>query len=175
VVLLIGFIKLSRFTRAEFSPKNAAGLFLVVANGFFSLNGSMSHRRSFKLLLFCLFSKSLTGDEVTCWADLLRLVMTSNSSRSEPGVKPPSELFVCRGAGAGNYKEKGGEAKQLHYAYSNSRSALINLRHSVDFLRAPKGREARFCFPSLNSKGQALVGCYFAVSRSMVCSVAAAA
>lgn len=87
----MGLIKLSKLTKAEFSPRKAAGVFTV---GFFCAKGSMSDSKSFRLLLFCRFSISLTGDEVTCCADLLRFVITSNSSRSEPGVSPPSELFI---------------------------------------------------------------------------------
>lgn len=87
----MGLIKLSKLTSAEFSPKKDAG---VLAIGFFCSNGSRSPNKSFRLLLFCLFSMSLTGDEVACSADLLRFVITSKSSKSEPGVNPPSELFV---------------------------------------------------------------------------------
>jgi hypothetical protein len=46
----------------------------------------------------------LTGEDVTCCADLLRFVIMSNSSKSDPGVRPPRALLVCRGAG--NYKKK---------------------------------------------------------------------
>lgn len=87
----MGLIKLSKLTSAEFSPKKEAGVLII---GFFCSNGSRSPSKSFKLLLFCRFRISLTGDEVACNADLLRFVMTSKSSRSEPGVSPPSELFV---------------------------------------------------------------------------------
>lgn len=87
----MGLIKLSKLTRAEFSPKKAAGVF---ATGFFCSNGSRSPSKSFRLLLFCLFKMSLTGDEVACNADLLRFVITSKSSKSEPGVSPPSELLA---------------------------------------------------------------------------------
>lgn len=47
----MGLIKLSKLTKAEFSPKKAAGVLTV---GFFCANGSISdiESRSFRLLLF---------------------------------------------------------------------------------------------------------------------------
>ena len=99
--MFIGFIRLSKLTRAEFSPRKAAGvltvgLLLIFEAGFGPPRRSKSpRRRSFKLLLFCRLRKSFAGDADACWADLLRFEIMSNSSKSEPGVvtSPKLELF----------------------------------------------------------------------------------